>query len=244
LLIINWEPEVHAMETVEEIQQALARLTVGDRLAVGRWLQELDRAGTKGYRVAEPSAIYAATDPPFMTLEEFFQFEEHSKIHHEYVDGAVFAMSGASVAHERIRHRLLMAFGNHLKGGPCQVFSAGMQLVIRREATEICYYPDVMVDCRRDAWGSHFVRSPTLVLEILSPSTQLTDRREKLQNYRLIDSVEEYVLAAQDLHKLTIYRRANGWRPQVCAGAEATAEFRSIGLVLPLNAVYDDILSG
>ena len=232
------------METVEEIQRALERLTAGDRIAIGRWLQEVDRAETKGYAVAEPSATYAAADPPFMTLEEFFKFEEHSKISHEYFDGAVFAMSGASVAHERIRHRLVMAFGNHLIGGPCQVFSSSMQLVIRREANEICYYPDVMVDCRRDTWGSHFVRSPTLVLEILSPSTQLTDRREKLQNYRLIDSVEEYVLAAQDLHQLTIYRRADGWRPQVCAGSEATAEFRSIGLVLPLNAVYYDILSG
>jgi Uma2 family endonuclease len=232
------------METVEEIQRALERLTIGDRLAIGRWLQELDPAGTKGYGVAEPTATYAAADPPFMTLEEFFKFEEHSKIRHEYVDGAVFAMSGASVAHERIRHRLVMAFGNHPIGGPCQVFSSGMQLVIRREASEICYYPDVMVDCRRDAWGSHFVCSPTLVLEILSPSTQLTDRREKLQNYRLIDSVEEYVLAAQDEHKLTIYRRADGWRPQVCAGVEGAAEFRSIGLVLPLKAVYDDILSG
>jgi Uma2 family endonuclease len=231
------------METVEEIQRALELLTVGERLAIGRWLQELDRAGSEGYGVAEPSATYAAADPPFMTLEEFFKFEKDSQIRHEYVDGAVFAMSGASVAHERIRHRLVMAFGTHLIGRPCQVFSSGMQLVIRREASEICYYPDIMVDCRRETWGSHFVSTPTLVLEILSPSTQLTDRREKLQNYRLIDSVEEYVLAAQDEHKLTIYRRADGWRPLVCAGAEAAAEFRCIGLVLPLDAVYDDILS-
>jgi len=178
-----------------------------------------------------------------MTLEEFFEFEEHSKIRHEYVDGAVFAMSGASVAHQRIQHRLVMALGNHLIGGPCQVFSSGTQLVIRREASEICYYPDVMVDCRRDAWGSHFVRSPTVVLEILSPSTQLTDWREKLLNYRLIDSVEEYVLVAQDNHRLTIYRRADGWRPQVSAGMDAAGEFRSIDLVVPLREIYNDILS-
>jgi Uma2 family endonuclease len=232
------------METVEEVQRALERLSVGDRLAIAHWLEQLDYAVVKRDGVAEPVAKYAAVDPPFMTLEEFFQFEEHSKIRHEYVDGALFAMSGASVAHERIRHRLVMALGNHLAGGPCQVFSSGMQLVIRREASDVSYYPDVMVDCRRDAWGTHFVSSPTLVLEILSPSTQLTDRREKLQNYRLIGSVEEYVLAAQDEHKLTIYRRADGWRPQVCAGVEAAAELRSIGLVLALNAIYDDILSG
>jgi Uma2 family endonuclease len=130
------------METLEEIQRALERLTVGDRLAIACWLQEFDGAGA-----------------------------------------------------------------------------------------------------RKHAWGSHFVCSPRLVIEILSPSTQLTDRREKLQNYRLIDSVDEYVLAAQDERKLTVYRRADGWRPQVCTGGDATAEFRSIGLMLPLNKVYDDILS-
>jgi Uma2 family endonuclease len=232
------------METLEEIRWALERLTVGDRLTIARWLQEIEGvgAGAGEYAVADPRASYVAADPPFMTLEEFFEFEEHSKTRHEYVDGVVFAMSGASVAHERICHRLVMAFGNHLGRGPCQVFSSGMQLMVRREASEICYYPDVMVDCRRDTWGSHFVCNPTLVIEILSPSTQLTDRREKLQNYRLIDSMEEYVQAAQDERKLTIYRRAAGWRPQVCAGANSAAEFRSIDLVLPLNEIYEDIL--
>jgi Uma2 family endonuclease len=230
------------MENLEEIRQALERLTVGDRLAIARWLQELDGPGAREYAVAEPRASYAPADPPFMTLEEFFEFEEHSETRHEYVDGVVFAMSGPSVAHERIRHRLVRAFENHLGRGPCHVFSSGMQLLIRREASEICYYPDVMIDCRRETWGNHFLRNPTLVIEILSPSTHLTDRREKLQNYRLINSMEEYVLVAQNEPKLTIYRRAAGWRPQICAGANSPAELRSIGLTLPLNEIYEDIL--
>jgi Uma2 family endonuclease len=231
------------METLDEIQRALERLAVKDRLAVRRWLQELDHAETTSDAVAEPGAKYAAADLPHMTLEEFFEFEEQSTVQHEYVNGAVFAMSGASLVHQQICHRLVMAFGNHLIRGPCQVFSGGTQLLIQRSASEICYYPDIMVDCRRDTWGRHFVRSPTLVLEILSPSTQLTDRREKLLNYRLIDSVEEYVLVAQDEHKLTIYRRAEGWRPQVCAGVDAAGEFRSIDLTVPLREIYNDILS-
>jgi Uma2 family endonuclease len=230
------------METLQDVQRALERLSVGERLAIGRWLHELDGADARAYRVEEPSAKYASADPPFMTLDEFFKFEEHSTVRHEYVDGVVFAMSGASVAHGRIAHRLVMAFGKQLDAGPCQVFSGGIQLLIRREASDICYYPDIMVDCRRETWGSHFVTSPTLVVEILSPSTQLTDRREKLQNYRLINSVEEYVLAAQDEHKLTVYRRADGWRPQVYAGTESAAEFRSINLSLPLSTIYEDIL--
>ncbi len=231
------------METIDEIQRALERLTARDRLAVGRWLQGLDQAGATGDAVTEPAANYGVVELPYMTLEEFFEFEEKSTIQHEYVNGAVFAMSGASLVHQQICHRLVMAFGNHLTRGPCQVFSGGTQLQIQRWASEICYYPDIMVDCRRDAWGKHFVRSPTLVLEILSPSTQLTDRREKLLNYRFIDSVEEYVLVAQDNHRLTIYRRADGWRPQVCAGMDAAGEFRSIDLVVPLREIYNDILT-
>jgi len=228
------------MQALEEIRRALEQLSFGDRLAIGRWLQELDRVTE--FAVREPAATSAMTDSPFMTLQEFFEFEEHSRVRHEYVDGVVFAMSGASVAHERVRHRLVMGIGNHLKSSPCQVFSSSMQLVIKREASEICYYPDVMVDCRREAWGRHFVRNPTLVVEILSPSTQLTDRREKLQNYRLIDSVQEYVLAAQDEPVLTIYRRADGWRPELCVGSATLAEFRSIGLMLPLSDVYEGIV--
>jgi Uma2 family endonuclease len=228
------------MQTIDEIQRALKRLTVSDRLAVGRWLQELDPVEATGDAVAEPAA---AVELPYMALEEFFEFEEQSTVQHEYVNGAVFAMSGVSLVHQQICHRLVMAFGNHLTRGSCQVFSGGTQLLIQRSASEICYYPDIMVDCRREAWGRHFVRSPTLVLEILSPSTQLTDRREKLLNYRLIDSVEEYVLVAQDSHRLTIYRRADGWRPQVCAGVDAAGEFRSIDLVVPLREIYNDILS-
>jgi Uma2 family endonuclease len=178
-----------------------------------------------------------------MTLEEFFEFEEKSEIRHEYVDGVVFAISGASVSHERIRQRLVMAFGNHLSRGSCEVFPSGMQLLIQREASDICYYPDIMVDCRRDAWGKNFVRNPKLVVEVLSPSTQMIDRREKLQNYRLIDSVEEYALAAQDECKVTLYRRADGWRPQVYTGTLTAAEFRSIDLVLPLSQLYGDIVA-
>lgn len=231
------------METLREIQRALNQLTIDDRRAVARWLQEIDRTDAGQYGVAEPTAAYATADPPFMTLEEFFEFEKRADVRHEYVDGVVFAMSGPSVTHERIRHQLVMAFGTHLRSGPCQVFSSGMQLVSRRATSEICYYPDVMIDCRRDSWGSHFVQSPTLVVEILSPSTQLTDRREKLQNYRLIDSMQEYVLVAQEQPKLTIYHRADGWRPRICMGAEEAAELHSIGLVLSLREIYRDILS-
>jgi len=166
------------MEKLEQIRRTLQQLPSADRLAIRRWLRDIDGPGAD-LMVAEPAPAYARSDPPFMTLEEFFEFEQKSEIRHEYVDGGIFAISGPSVAHERIRHRLVMAFGNHLSRGPCQVFSSSMQLLVQREKSEICYYPDLMIDCQRAEWGKHFVRSPKLLLEILSPSTQLIDRREK-----------------------------------------------------------------
>src|SRR5579864_1277243 len=102
------------MDLLKEIRRGLGLLTFRDRLAIARWLEEVNDAEAREYGVAEPAASYAATDPPFMTLEEFFEFEEHSQTRHEYVDGVVFAMTSPSVVHERIRHRLVMAFGSHL----------------------------------------------------------------------------------------------------------------------------------
>jgi Uma2 family endonuclease len=231
------------VETFEEIRQALARLPFDDRLAIEVWLQEYDSPGTRAYEVREAGLAYSADELFFNTLAEFLDFEERSPIRHEWVDGTAFAMSAPTLAHQRICLRLTMAFANHLpRGGLCQVFSSGTKLSIRRESSEVCYCPDLMIDCRRDAWDPRFVRKPKLVIEILSPSTQLTDRREKLHNYREVDSIEEYVLVAQDEHKLTLHRRADGWRPRVYRGPQAVIEFRSIDLALPLNAIYEDIL--
>jgi Uma2 family endonuclease len=115
------------------------------------------------------------------------------------------------------------------------------KVLIQREANTISYYPDLILDCRPDAREKYFVRSPRLIVEVLSPWTHVIDRREKLQHYSLIESVEEYVLAAQDEYKLLVYRRADGWRAHAYAGVEAVAEFRSMQWVIPLSEVYVDV---
>jgi Uma2 family endonuclease len=229
------------MATIEEIQHLLERLSLDDRRSIERWFQEGQFFQGGEDRVEEAQVAYGS-DPLFMTLEEFLAFEESSPIRHEYLNGAVYAMTGASVAHGRIKHNLVMVLGSHLGRGPCQVFSSDTQLRIQRDLNDFCYYPDIMVDCLRETWDPKFVVSPKLIVEILSPSTHLIDRREKLQNYRLIGSVEEYILVAQDERKLTIYSRANGWRSRVHAGLEAIAEFRSVELRVPLIEIYGDIL--
>ncbi len=230
------------MKTLQDIQHVLMQLSLTDRLEIEGWLREFNRVPERKHSVAEARRAYGMADPPFMTLEEFLEFEGEPDVRYEYVNGLVFAMSGASVAHERIRGRLLSAVSKHVDRGSCEVFSSGMQLAIRRETGDFCYLPDLMVDCRRDGWGKNSVRFPKLVVEILSPSTQHIDRREKFQNYCSIESLEEYVVAAQYERKVTLHRRRDGWRPQIYSGVDAVAELRSIDLTVALAEVYDDIV--
>jgi Uma2 family endonuclease len=151
-------------------------------------------------------------------------------------------MNGVSVAHARIARELVMTVGGHLRGEPCELFSTDLKLRIRTDTDEVFYYPDMMVACQRDDWGANYVRNPKLVAEILSPSTQHIDRREKAMTYRRIASLEEYVLLAQDDHKVIVHRRAENWRPQSYTGPQATVEFRSIGLSVPLVQIYEGTL--
>jgi Uma2 family endonuclease len=228
------------METPDNLEQQLRRLPLVRRLELEVWLQKLN-APPSGDRVAEAIPAYQVDEPLFMTLEKYFDFEERSSIRHEFVNGFVFAMTGASVAHAAVNGNLAFAFRSRLKHGPCKVFTSDVKVLIQREVNKISYYPDLIVDCRPDARETHFVRSPRLIVEVLSPSTHVIDRREKLQHYSLIESVEEYVLAAQDEYRILVYRRADGWRPHTYAGVEAVAEFRSMEWVIPLSELYVDV---
>jgi Uma2 family endonuclease len=223
------------VNTVAEIQRALERLSSADRERIADWLQEYTQAG---YGVCEPAGTYPVSLPAFMTLDEYMEFEEGSAFRHEYVNGVIYAMSGVSMAHSRITRELYVAIVNHLRGKPCEAFSESLKLRVKTETDEIVYYPDVMVACQREQWGPNYVCSPKLVAEVLSPSTQHIDRREKAITYRRIASVEEYALLAQDEYKVAVQRRADAWRPTVYAGPESIAEFRSIGLSVPLAQIY------
>jgi Uma2 family endonuclease len=231
------------MQTIDEIRAALQRLTIQQRMSVELWLQQLD--GIPG-QVREARSAYSADDPSFMTLEEFFEFEKTAPVRHEFVNGILFAMSGASLAHNRITQNTTFAIRNHLnrgprEQGPCAVYSSDVRLVIRRDVNEISYYPDVMVDCRPDTRDTHYVRDPKLIVEVLSPSTQITDLREKLQNYRLVDSVQEYVIAAQDEKRVVVYPRAQRWKPRVYGARDAAIELRSIDLTIPMTELYNGV---
>jgi Uma2 family endonuclease len=188
--------------------------------------------------VSEPTHRY-------MTVDQYLAFELQSPARHEYLAGEVFAMTGSSSRHNAIAARLLVATVSHLRGSPWQAFMSDVKVRVRTNMRDYFYYPDLLVisDSDRRADGSEkmqFVRGPKLIAEVISPATENIDRREKAMMYRELTTLEEYVLVAQEECEVTIYRRRQNWRPVVCNALEELAEFRSIGLSLPLAHIYRD----
>lgn len=172
--------------------------------------------------------------------EQYLAQEMASETRSEYLAGEVFAMTGASSAHNVIGGNLYVALRNHLRGGPCQAFMADIKL--RVEAANAYFYPDVMVTCSENDCSSAYVKSePVLVVEVLSPSTALFDRDKKFAAYRQLASLQEYVLVDSQQVGVECYRRGEGgeWilHPY---GPEETVALHSVGLSLPVEAVYQD----
>jgi len=225
------------MSTISEIKSALRTLSLDDRQVIAGWLEGYQEHEPLIGEVREPTVEYAV-DLPYMTVEEYLEFAERSPTRHEYVNGFVHAMNGASTAHNRIVSRFHTALEQRLRGGPCEIFLAGQMLNVDTASDKQFLFPDVMVSCDSEGWREKWLLNPRLVIEVLSPSTQHIDRREKAATYRRIPSVEEYIVAAQSSCQLTILRRSEDWQPRVVSGPEAVAEFQSLGISVPLAEVY------
>jgi Uma2 family endonuclease len=231
------------MSNLSDIKFAIERLSREDRGALSSWLEDMNGDGSSGYRVEEARPQYAVLPLRLMTEEEYLEFEDKSETRHEYINGAVYAMSGASLAHNQISFQLAKAVSNRLRGGPCKVFLLDLKLKLELGSDRIFYYPDVMMACRREEWSKTFVRSPTLLAEVLSPSTQHIDRREKSLNYFREKSIDEYVLLSQEERRAVIHRRGERWELESVQGAGAMLQLRSLGISVPLEQVYEDVLA-
>ncbi len=228
------------MSTISELRQALRSLPAAELESLADWLEwEVEESRYRAFHVREAQPEYRSEEEPlFMTWEEYLAFEEQSPYRHEFINGSVYAMSGASLAHNRIAQELVVAFRSHLRGGPCEPFFLEAKLEIRTGRDLIMYYPDAMVSCRPQDRTDQVVRNPKLVVEILSKSTQHIDRREKAMVYQCVEAIEEYVLIAQNQPRVIVHRRAENWRPMVYTEAAAAVDFRSIGLSVPLEQLY------
>jgi len=176
-----------------------------------------------------------------VSVEEYIEGEEHSQIRHEYIGGMVYAMAGGSSTHNLISGNFFAALHSHVRGGPCQVFMADVKTRLLIANEDIFYYPDVMVACDARDTDAYFKRFPKVLIEVLSDSTERTDRREKFGSYIQIETLEEYVLVAQDKMEVTIFRRANQWKGEVLRLPEQEAGLTSLGFKILLRDVYEGI---
>jgi Uma2 family endonuclease len=139
-----------------------------------------------------------------LTLQEFVDWESQQPDRNEYFHGEVFAMVGGRRTHGRVVANLVRHVGNHLATGPCQVFSESMKVQVGDEAI---LYPDVFVTCDKSDLGTEMIfRSPLLVIEVPSPSTQAYDRSQKFALYRRLASLREYVLVDPETRRVEGFR--------------------------------------
>lgn len=224
------------MTTLPDFQKAILALPPAECERLAEWLADVVRTPR---RVSEPAVAHTGAMSFPMTLEEYLQFEEHSRVRHEYIAGEIFAMTGVTKQHNRIAGRLYLAFANRLKGGQCDAYMSDVRVKLRVNRDVHVYYPDVMVACDRNPREDCYVANPKLIVEVLSTSTAGIDRHEKRVAYRGIAELEEYVIVAQSAIEVTVLRRAKSWEPEILQSCESMLELRSIGISLSLAQIYE-----
>ena len=181
-----------------------------------------------------------ALTQPQLTLQAYLAWEEDQPEKHEFHRGDVFAMVGARRVHGRVVANLSAELGMRLKGSSCQVFQQGMKVQIGDDAV---LYPDVFVTCdKADLATERIFTSPTMVMEVLSPSTQAYDRSQKFALYRRVTALREYILVDPDTRRVEGFRRTadDQWVLHDMSDGH-TLEAASLGLSVPLADVFAGI---
>ncbi|MDP2832723.1 MAG: Uma2 family endonuclease [Pseudomonadota bacterium] len=183
-----------------------------------------------------------AAEKPLCTPEEYLRLEETGEIKHEYVDGEIYAMSGASRRHNMIAINTTLRLKRQAKGTGCEAYTSDVKLYIAEQNS--FYYPDAMLVCAEDSEDTHYVTRPCIVVEVISPSTAVIDRREKLMAYRKLPSLNAYLLIESDRRQVEYFLRGEGgaWR-QGTLGEMDMLKLACAGhpISLCLDDIYEDL---
>src|SRR5438128_281775 len=176
-----------------------------------------------------------------MSVEEYLELDRSSPgAKYEYIDGEVYMMAGGSPAHARIAATLIREIGNHVRGGPCDVYTSDAK--VRVFGTQNYVHPDVTVSCdeRDRQTQEEMLEYPCLVIEVLSPSTERLDRHKKSNYYRAMPSIQEYVLVDSQEQAVEVYRRVeNGFWWFSYFGPGDRVELDSLGVIIPIEVIYE-----
>ena len=174
------------------------------------------------------------------TFDDYLSVEEMSSVRHEYLDGEILAMAGGTPEHAALSAAILVLLGKKLERGPCRPSSSDLRIRVRE--TGLATYADASVICdepRRDPDSPTHVTNPSVIVEVLSTSTEEYDRGEKREHYQRIQSLNEYVLVSQDRRQVEVFGRGKGrtWVHSVSRSDESF-ELTSLGVKLAVNELY------
>ncbi|HSI73500.1 MAG TPA: Uma2 family endonuclease [Fimbriimonas sp.] len=178
-----------------------------------------------------------------LSAEEYLAIERASDTKHEYVDGRVYAMAGTSLAHALIANNIAGSLWTKLSGSGCNAVTNDLRVSADSEAY---FYPDVVVFCKGGKWrdeGMDTLESPVVVFEVLSDSTEVRDRSVKFERYQKAESLQMYVLVAQDHVSVEVFRRASAelWEYFALRDLNDVLSLEAVGAALPVSEVYRDV---
>jgi Uma2 family endonuclease len=186
----------------------------------------------------------ASTGRTRLTAQQYLEIERRAEYKSEFLNGELFAMSGASRAHNLIATNVTRELSGQLRGRPCETYASDMRVKV--SVTGLYTYPDVVVVCGEAEFEDAHVDTllnPTVIVEVVSPSTEAYDRGEKFAQFRELASLQGYILIAQDRPRIERFRRSEGkdWLFSAVDGLEETAHLTSIGCDLALADVYERV---
>jgi Uma2 family endonuclease len=178
-----------------------------------------------------------------MTEAEYLAFEAASAVRHEYVQGQVYVQAGASPKHNLIVANLVGLLWPATRGTGCRVVASDQRLHVGPSG--VYYYPDVLVTCERILDDAMDAVDPCAVIEVLSPSTASTDRREKLLVYRGLANLQTYLIVYRDEMRVERHWRTadGGWQRQDLGSGESAA-VPCLNVTLPVDSIYEGIPTG
>jgi Uma2 family endonuclease len=188
-----------------------------------------------------------AQTKPRLTPEEYLAIERQAGTRSEYLDGEMFAMTGGSRNHNLIVLNVGRELSLQLKKRPCETYVSDQR--VRVPATGLYTYPDIIVVCEEPRFEDvelETLLNPTLLIEVLSPTTEAYDRGRKFEHYQTIQTLSEYVLVSQDSFRVEQYLRQDGnrWLLTITAGLDGRIALPSVQCELALVEIYDKVRLG
>ncbi len=184
----------------------------------------------------------AAKQIELISVADYLSGELVSDIRHEYSGGYVYAMAGATNAHNRVASALLGALYSQLRGKPCEAFNSDTKVRVRLATHTRFYYPDGMVVCEPNAADDTFQDNPVVIAEVLSEATRRTDENEKREAYLTIPTLTSYLLMETERPRIVVHRRTDsGFIAEAYEGIDAVVPLADIEVELPLAQLYERV---